>query len=393
MSKPDTGTDCKTRILLVIRWPVGGIRTFVRYVYNNLDPSQYHLTVLAPDIPELKVMIDDLKGFDVSCKTFPSGASALSIAYVVGNTILFGRFDLIHSQGFTAGLYSALPARIKRVRHIMTSHDILSKTQFNGVAGYSKKKTLSFLLPKIDIIHSVSNDAQTNLLEFIPVLKKRNNCIIITNGIEIGRFNGSGKMDLRKELKLAGDTFLIGFMGRFMSQKGFVYLMEAMEKLHNDGSLSKRPVVIAFGSGGFVRETKRSVIEKKLEDSIYFMPFTADSSAALKGFDVLAMPSLWEACPLLPMEAMVAGVPVIGSDCIGLREVLKDTPSVVVPAANGDALAKAIANEIRNPSGKRAEEFKEEAASRFDVKKQASALETVFAGLLANKAAARRALT
>lgn len=43
------------------------------------------------------------------------------------------------------------------------------------------------------------------------------------------------------------------------------------------------------------------------------------------------MPSRWVAFGLLAVEALCAGTPLIASDCIGLREVVEDTPAVVVP--------------------------------------------------------------
>jgi len=375
------GTD-KIRILLVIRWPVGGIRTFIRYVYNNFDRSRYHVTMIGPDIPELKILLADLDGFDIVCRTFRSGASGLGIAAMVLKTVASERFDILHSQGFTAGLCSALPARLKKVKHIMTSHDILSERQFKGFQGFLKKKVLSFLLPLADVIHSVSKDAHDNLLDFIPVLKNRENCILIPNGIDVGRFSGHEKRDLRRELNLHEDSFIIGFMGRFMSQKGFIHLLEALEILNRDPDLLRKPVIAAFGFGGFVRETKRIVRDKKLESSVFFMPFTENSSSAIKGFDVLAMPSLWEAFGLLAAEAMTTGTPVIGTDCIGLREVLHGTPGIMVPPGDSKALAKALANEIRNPSKKAAAEFQKTAMSRFDVRRQAAELQAVILNLI-----------
>ena len=64
---------------------------------------------------------------------------------------------------------------------------------------------------------------------------------------------------------------------------------------------------------------------------------------------LLAVPSLWEALPLLPMEAMVAGVPVLGTDCIGLREVLRDTPSRVVRAGEVGALLGGFRASLEKP--------------------------------------------
>ncbi len=369
----------KYRVLLVVRWPVGGIRTFIRYIYRNFDPEKYHFTVLGPDHSELSVLLEDLKDLDISCITFRNDMAPWKVIMFVMKTILFGKFDLIHSQGFMAGLYSALPARLSGTRHIMTSHDVFLSKQFVGLKGFFKKKALSFFLPLIDIIHSVSNDAHKNLLEFIPVLRKKSGkCIAISNGIDIERFQSSEKRDFRKELKLSKEAFLVGFLGRFMSQKGFVYLVDAMEILSKNKNINRKPVVLAFGFDGFVREDTEYLKNKGLEEYFHFLPFTSNVASTLKGLDVIAMPSLWEACPLLPMEAMVAGVPVIGTDCLGLREVLKDTPNVILPAGNSSALAEALENEIKNPSCSQTEAFREEAASRFDVRKQATELERVI---------------
>lgn len=372
----------KNRILLVIRWPVGGIRTFIRYVYNNFDRSEYSITILAPDIPEIKVLQEDLKDFDVYLIPFKNDLSTMGLIKLITKKIMFGHFDLIHSQGFTAAICTALPARLSGTKHIMTSHDVLLSKQFTGLKGFLKKKVLSLLLPMIDIIHSVGNDAQDNLFEFVPSLKKRaQKCVVILNGIETQRFIGTEKRDFRKELNLTDDTFLIGFLGRFMSQKGFIYLVEALELLIKK-ELHRRPVILTFGDGGFIREEMRNIIEKGIEKFFIFLPFEANIASVLKGLDVIVIPSLWEAYPLLPMEAMVAGVPVIGTDCIGLREALIGTPARMVKTGDANDLAKAILEEMNNPSKVKAEAFREEAAIRFDVRKQAFHLEKVIQSLL-----------
>jgi glycosyltransferase involved in cell wall biosynthesis len=167
-------------------------------------------------------------------------------------------------------------------------------------------------------------------------------------------------------------------MGRFMAQKGFRYLIDAIEALLNEHNLPKHPVVITFGAGGFVREEKQALKGRGIEGNFYFMPFTSDVAGTIKGVDVVAIPSLWEACPLLPMEALVCGTPLIGSNCIGLREVLNETPAIVVNAKDGNMLAAAIEKEVRNPTKKDFTSFVEVAAKRFDVRKQSLELEALY---------------
>jgi glycosyltransferase involved in cell wall biosynthesis len=94
------------------------------------------------------------------------------------------------------------------------------------------------------------------------------------------------------------------------------------------------------------------------------------------------MPSLWEACGLLAMETMVAGVPLIGTNCIGLREVLRDTPAVAVSPRDSVSLANELFDEMNSPSTTKALEFLEEASRRFDVRKQAKELEDILLELI-----------
>lgn len=373
----------KHKILLVIRWPVGGIRTFIRYVYRNFDFRRYSFTIIAPDLPELRILLSDLDGLDVLYVSLDKNPSSISFFRAVSKTIINGKFDLIHSHGFTAGICSLLGSVLTQTPHIMTLHEVLIDAQFMGLQGYCKKVALSLLLPFVKVIHLVSHDALENLLAYFGILKAfKNKLVVIPNGIEVERFLSADKRDLRKELNIQKDKFLIGFLGRFMPAKGFKYLVDAIDILYKEYELPKKPVILAFGEGAFIREEKKCVREKGLDESVCFMQFIPDVASTLKGLDVVVMPSLWEACGLVAIETMVSGVPVIGTDCVGLREVLKDTPATVVPMKDSHALADALVREMRNPSQLKAKLFKEKAARRFDVKKQAKALENVILGMV-----------
>src|SRR5690606_20718599 len=75
-----------------------------------------------------------------------------------------------------------------------------------------------------------------------------------------------------------------------------------------------------------------------LANLFYMHDFVADTAPYVKGCDLVVMPSLWEACPLLPMEVLSAGVPLVASRCIGLREVCEGTPAILVDPASAESL-------------------------------------------------------
>jgi glycosyltransferase involved in cell wall biosynthesis len=332
-------------------------------------------------------LLEDLRHLDVAYLRADPQVSNRQLLGVVTRLIWRGHFDLIYSHGFTSAACVVLGAFLTRKPHIVTCHDVLLERQFAGFTGIVRKAILGIVLLLVDRIHCVSHDARANLLAFLPILRSRRGKVIaIPSGIEVKRFLAPDRRDLRREFELPIDSFLIGFLGRFMSQKGFRYLVDALAQMMKTESLPRRPMLLAFGSeGGFVREEREAVKGRGLSEVVRFLPFVPDIAPTLKGLDVVAMPSLWEACGLLAMEALVAGVPVIGTNCIGLREVLQDTPATVVPARDGLALAEALMDEMKHPTTDAARAFTTEAARRFEVERRAAEIEELMQNLVNHK--------
>ena len=140
----------------------------------------------------------------------------------------------------------------------------------------------------------------------------------------------------------------MGFLGRFMEQKGFLPLLDALQRLR-----TARPFhLAAVGSGDYEREYRAEVERRGLSGSVTFLPFTPNVSPVLRQLDLLVMPSLWEACPLLPMEAMALGVPIIGSDIPDFRDMAQTEELAMLFYENGntDSLAKVLADLLENPT-------------------------------------------
>jgi len=366
----------KKRVLLVVRWPVGGIRTFMRYVYRRFPTELYHFILITPDQAETRVLLEDLASLDLTYSPVPENPTPLELGLAVFRQISSGKIDLVHSHGFTSGICSAIQASLFRVPHLMTIHETLNQSQFSGPLGALKRIAMEAALLLIDTIQSVSHDAQSNLLEFFPLIRKR--CLVIPNGIEVERFQKAKSRDLRGELELGDDWYLVGFFGRFMKPKGFVYLVDAVGQYYAQQKGKKKIMVVAFGDGGFIREEKAALAERGLSDYFRFFPFTPNVASVIKGLDLVVMPSLWEACPLLPMEVLTCGIPLLSTDCIGLREVVMDTPSKVVSAGDSKALAEGIQVCIEQDQRQRFIEYAPIAARRYDVTATSAAIQALI---------------
>lgn len=286
-------------------------------------------------------------------------------------------YSLVHSHGFTVGAAAAIPARLRGVPHLMTAHDVFLWSQFQGWKGTVKRRLLNRLFNLIDCIHAVSEDGAKNLFEFMPLLRHERVAAIL-NGIDCELFAHAAPRDFRSALGLGDDRVLIGFFGRFMSQKGFRYLVGAIALLERDAEVSRKPLVLTFGQGGFAKEEQIEIDRSGLSQYFLNLPHTDEVAEAMRGVDIVAMPSLWEACGLVAMEALVAAAPIIGTNCLGLREVLKDSPADLVAPRDAYALKESLKSYINQPRNSEFSEFAPRALERFDRRLAASKLRDLY---------------
>ncbi|WP_405420035.1 glycosyltransferase family 4 protein [Marinobacter flavimaris] len=338
------------------------------------------LTFIAPASEQLDEVLSGLPNIS-SCINTEESTSSLARSLL--KALFTHKFDLIHSHGFTAGMLAALPALLFRIPHIITTHDVLLEPQFSGLKGRLRKWVVGSLLRLATVINPVGRDAGQNLVETYPFLDRPGKVEEIQNGIDIDHFHVDRARNLRQEAELPDGSFLLGFFGRFMAQKGFRTLVDSVE-LWNRQHPEDTVTVACFGWGGFIREEQADLKERGLAQFFRFFPNTNDMPAALRGVDAVVMPSRWEACPLLPMEAFVAGVPVIATRCIGLAEVTESTPAVSFEVGSAESLVGALAyfREQQPEINRAVQGYRVEAARRFDVQSTAEKLQALMDSII-----------
>ncbi|MHB1556385.1 MAG: glycosyltransferase family 4 protein [Isosphaeraceae bacterium] len=374
------------RILCVLRWPVGGIRSYIRYNYPRLVERGYRLTIVGPDDQSFVSLSGEIGHWEGSefVRAALSGGRCL-LGRSVRRELRTGRYSILHSHGFTAATQSVLANLGIGVPHVFTAHYVIQPERFPGWRGRWMLRAIGLLVERIDRFIAISEDARRNYLEHLPGLARRPERVVtIPNGIDVDRFGELppwGNADLRGRLGAGPGTVLVGYLGRFMEEKGFLVLVEALRRMADRPPLRDYRVV-AVGSGDFEREYREEVERQGLSEVVCFQEFVPDVAPLLAGLDLVVVPSLSETCPLLPMEAMAAGVPVLGTDCIGLREVLAGTPSVVIPRGDAEILGSALRSAIEAPWTAVAQRYAPEARRRFSIDRAVAALDAVFEELI-----------
>lgn len=374
------------RVLLVVRWPVGGIRSYLRYTYGMLSPDEFELFIVGPKSRDLEECQNALPAFRLQFHTVPS-SSIRDIASGVSQVLKTHDFDIVHSQGYSSALAAALSVRLRGLPHVVTIHDMFTDDLRRNWKVRIGRLGLAAALGLVDVIQPTGAAVEANFRQHMRIWPAtRPRIRMLRNGVDVARFAGDERRDLRSELQLQPNDFLIGFLGRFMAIKGFHCLIGAVERLTREGNLPLRPVVVAVGSGGFLREDRALVEQKQLTDHFRFLPHTNDVAATLRGLDVLAIPSFSEASPILPMEALCSGVHVIASTCPGLVDVLSETPAQLFPIGDSAQLAQAL-RQTMIAGAPPLQSFRVEAMRRYDAMNTAHAIRSLMFDLVGAPAA------
>lgn len=100
---------------------------------------------------------------------------------------------------------------------------------------------------------------------------------------------------------------------------------------------------VVAGEGPRREELDRLRSELGLADAVEFLGHEPDTAGLLRSIDVLVVSSDREVSPLVIMEAMAAGVPVVATDVGGVRELVRDgVTGFLVPKGSWGAIAEAL---------------------------------------------------
>jgi glycosyltransferase involved in cell wall biosynthesis len=115
-------------------------------------------------------------------------------------------------------------------------------------------------------------------------------------------------------------------VGSVIHQKGHDVLVRAAAHSHGGWAAT------VVGDGPLRTSLARSAESASLD--VTFTSWTDDVAGALGRAQLACFPSRWESCPYAVIEAMGAGLPVVGSDVDGIRDLVQDGVTGLLVAPN-----------------------------------------------------------
>jgi glycosyltransferase involved in cell wall biosynthesis len=190
--------------------------------------------------------------------------------------------------------------------------------------------------------HAVSEAVKEDAVRALRLDPER--ITVIKRGRDAARLGTPGaarRKEARRRLGLSATAEVVLNVGRQEFQKGQRHLVEALELV-----ASVRPEIVCLIAG---REGHASPELQRISEQLVaagrlrFLGHRDDVPELMAAADVVAMPSLYEGCSGVVIEAMALGLPVIASDIPSLREVvIEHENGTLVPPASPVSLAEAV---------------------------------------------------
>jgi glycosyltransferase involved in cell wall biosynthesis len=246
------------------------------------------------------------------------------------------RIDVVHAHNHLVHHYGAIGGRVARTPAILNTLHGTASLQSSS-KGTKAIFWCSGMLA--DRVVSVCSPVQSMLEKEFPLLRSK--LRIVDNGIDLWRF-------LTVPRRTSGPGVTFGTMGRFEPVKGHKDLLLAFERVHRKHPTARLKLL---GDGTLMQELQALTRELGVADSVEFRGYSLDTTGFLADLDVYVLSSRSEGLPLTLIEAMAAGLPVVGTAVGAVSEVLgRSTGQWVCPPASPELMAQAMEQALTCPS-------------------------------------------
>jgi glycosyltransferase involved in cell wall biosynthesis len=268
----------------------------------------------------------------------------------LANIIKDNNIQVVNAHHFMSMVYSFYGCKIRNnVKLVYTEH---SKWEIEQVP--LRWRVLGrFLLNHIDAAVGVNEEVTKSLRNKFNLHPSK--AFTIQNGVDLEVFgNRNESRGLRNELGISNGEKVIGIVANLKKIKNHMFLLKAFEELLKEYENVKL-LLIGQGLDGDIENSEAEVRHftesKGLEKNVLFLGFRSDIPDLLGIMDVFCLTSFKEGLPISLIEAMAAGLPVVGSDVEGIRNVIiHDKNGFLVEAGDVMGLRDALIRLLENDS-------------------------------------------
>ena len=227
---------------------------------------------------------------------------------------------------------------------------------------------------------AVSEEVRDDLVRF--GVAPRDRFTVVPYGFELPVWRAAddaARARIRAELGLADGTLAIGWAGRLTAIKrplDLVRTLQAVVALDVDAAL------VVVGDGELRAETEALAAELGVADRTHFVGFQQRIRDWYAACDVFLLTSANEGTPVVAIEALAAGRPVVATAAGGTAAVVREESGFLCPVGDTAALAARLAGLAHDPElrARLGAAGAADVRARFATSRMADELEAVYEG-------------
>jgi glycosyltransferase involved in cell wall biosynthesis len=298
----------------------GGIETVMMDFVKNLDRESYSITILTPELDPLfyKYYGNHIEYICLYNSLYPQSGLLSSLGNKVKRYVgrLSARreierrdFDIAISlkEGFCMKFISSIKAS-KKLAWVQGDYGALHWTKV-----YFKEGEELECMRKFDSVVCVSKQVKESLLELVG---DPENLVVRDNPIDESRIREMSKEAVDYRGERTAPTFIS--IGRLTEVKGFDLMLRVCRRLNEEGYVYSLDIV---GDGEEKSSLFEYAAENKLEN-VRLLGFQKNPYKYLRQADWFISTSKVEGYAIVIQEAAILGVPVMATDCSGVKELL-----------------------------------------------------------------------
>lgn len=352
---------------------IGGVSSVVLNYYRFLDRKIISFDVATTtDVEGINGKHFKILGSNIYKITLKS-ISRKQFEKDIEALIYRNKYDVVHvHEGYTSWVALRVAKRCGVKVRIAHAHIAVNKGE--SVKEKLKRVIGIFLNPYYSTsMIACGKIAGDYVFGRINMLKRKS--VILPNSVDVEhyKYNEQIRHEVITSLHFE-NKFVIGIVGRVAPQKNVLYGVDIFksikEKINNS-------LLVIVGDGDEMEKLKRKISNENLGNDVLCLGKQDDVNRLLHAFDLLIMPSLYEGFPVVAVEAMASGLPVLLSDRI-TKELSFGSAVRYLPLNNKNDWAEA-ASEFINDS-KRSERTEEVINNGLDIRSTVNILMNLYTG-------------